>query len=391
MLQTLIVWSLVAALAYLAALTLAAIVLALRSAAQGAGALDDGYSFSASRFSIPASLVVPVTAEAQWRDAPSTIAALLDLNYTTFEVIVVADQLPPASWDALKTEWQLEAREIFFRASLGTAPVRMMYRSARDPRLVVVLKTPGSAADALNCGVNLARFKYVSAIEPGLAFDRDALLRVMKASKGDPARVVGATSHVETRGGWVQHLHAIRSLMESRLVWRRLSSALSPHEAVVVWRRDAVEQAGGFLDVWDPHLEMAVRLQTAAAADAQWEVVRTAEVFGYRRPRAFIDYIRHTLRRQRAAVQALSSLRDADTSARTMLLYFFVSGVLTPFAQAWTIVATAACAALGWLPWTDVGLAVWLLVAGHGAVGAASQLVRGDLAPAPDTAVRTAA
>jgi hypothetical protein len=391
MFQALIFWSLVAALAYLATVTAAAVVLALRSAAHGAGALDDRYSFTASRFSIPASLIVPVTAADQWREAPATIDALLALNYTTFEVVVVADELPPAPWDAFKREWELEAREIFFRASLGTEPVRMMYRSARDPRLVVVHKTPGSAADALNCGVNLARFKYVSAVEPGLAFDGDALRRAMTTPKGDPARVVGATSHVEMQGGLLQRWHSIRSLMDSRLVWRRLSAALSPHEAVVVWRRDAVEQTGGFRDAWDPHLEMAVRLQTAAAADAQGQVVRTAEIFGHRRPRGFVDYVRRAIRRQRAALQVLSSMRGAGSGARTMLLYFFVSGVLTPFAQVWTIVATAACGALGWLPWRDAALAVWLIVAGHGAVGAAARLVRGDLSPAPDAPAGTAA
>lgn len=381
MVQAVATASLVAALVYLAAFAAIAVLLALRFAARGGAARGDRQSFLASRFSIPVSLVVPVTGGAPWRDAADTIAALVDLNYPAFEVIAVADDLPASAWDAFRQEWGLEAREIFFRLSLDTAPIRMMYRSAHDPRLIVVHKTAGSPADALNCGVNLARFRYVCAVEPGLVFDRDALLRAMTGPIEDPARIVGATSHVEIRGGFVQRLHSIRSLMDSRLVWRHLQAALGPREAVVVWRRDAVEHAGGFDNVWDPHLDLMVRLQTAMAADAAGQVVRTAEVFGYRRPRTALDHLRHTVRRQQAALRALASWRRVDASTRTMIAYFFASEVVTPCTQAWVIVATTASAAWGWLPWIDVGAAVLLLAAGRASIGAAARLVRGVTLP----------
>ena len=50
-------------------------------------------------------------------------------------------------WERLKSEWKLEAREFFYRAALPTAAVRMIYRSARDLRLIVVDKTPASGSE----------------------------------------------------------------------------------------------------------------------------------------------------------------------------------------------------------------------------------------------------
>lgn len=384
-LETLLVSSIVAALAYLVAMTIAVVVLALRLGGRREDPVDDRYALSASRFTIPVSLIVPLSPAAGYTETAATIAALLGLNYPELEVIVVAEELPKAVWESVKDAWDLKAREFFYRASLATAPIRMMYRSSRDPRLMVVNKTPGTPADALNCGVNLARFRYVSAVEPGVVFDADALLRAMTAPLRDPARVVGATSHVEISGGTLQRLRSIRSLMDSRVVWRNLHAALGPRDAVVVWRRDAVEQSGGFSTAAaDPHLEMMVRLQTSTAPGVRGQVVRTAEIFGRRQARPLVEHVRLTARRQLAALQAVSSLLAAGPNTRVMLGYFFVSEVLTPCVQAWVIVATAAGAAAGWLPWVDVALAVLLMAIGHASVCGAALLLRGAASLAPD-------
>jgi hypothetical protein len=395
LLQAMVIASIGVAVLYLAALTTAVVVLALRVGDRDDDTVDDRQAFSASRLTIPVSIVVPVAAGARWAEVAATIEALLGLRYPTFEVIVVADDLTGGAWDPTKAQWRLEAREIFFRAWLDTAPIRMMYRSARDRRLIVVHKTPGSSADALNCGVNLARFRYVCAVAPGITFDNDALLRAMAAPLDDPANVVGATSHVEIRGGALQRLHSVRSLMKSRILWRHLEGVLGPRDAVVVWRRDAVEQAGGFsTNATDPQLDMMVRVQNpkhVPGASVPGRIVRTAEVFGRRPSRSVIEDIREMVRRQRAALEAASTLRAETSAVRLMLAYFFVSELLTACVQLWVIVATALAAAAGWLPWADAGWAVLLLAAGHGVVGAAALLVRGAVSHAPEAQDRAAA
>lgn len=382
-LELLTAWSIGLALFYLFAATLTVVVQAVRLGGRREDPPADHDAMSASRFTIPVSLIVPVVGGADGEAVDPTIAALLALNYPQLEVIVIADG--PSASEPLKAAWQLEARELFYRAALPTAPVRMMYRSARDSRLLVVHKTPGKLADALNCGVNLARFRYVVVVEPGVLFEADALLRAVTAPLRDPAAVVAATSHIEIAGGTLQRLRSIRSLMHSRVLWRTSGPALGPCDAVVVWRRDAVAQSGGFSsDAADPHLDMMVRLQTSSSAAARGAVVRTNEIFGQRPARSMVDHVRRTARWQVAALQAVSALVAAGPNTRAMLGYFFVAEVFTPCVQAWAMLATMAGAAAGYWPWVDVVFAALLLALGQAIVTCAALLLRGSVSHAPD-------
>jgi hypothetical protein len=391
LLQTLTLVSIALALVYLVATTAAGLVLALRAGGRREIQAEDHDALSESRFTIPVSLIVHLTHRSP--NADDTIAALLGLNYPEIEVIVVTERATPAIWDAMKREWQLEAKEFFYRQSLPTAPVRMIYRSERDARLMVVDKAPGAPADALNCGVNLARFRYVSAVAPGLVFDADALIRAMTAPMRNPAVVVGATSHVEvdapagsarTMTRVFQRLASMRSIMESRIVWRTLRNGFAPRDAVVVWRRDALVLSGGFsTTAADADLDMMVRLQTSTAPGVGGQIVRTAEIFGCVEPRALSAAMAATARRQLAALQAISLLVRSKRSDTPALMYFAGAELLTPLAQGWLVCATAIGAAGGWITKGDFMLVVLLLSLGNAILSGAALLLRGSAPDAP--------
>ena len=377
--SVLVAWSIGIALIYLVATVLALVVLAVRIGGFRATPPSDHDEMFSSRFTIPVSLIVPVSTGSDSRAVNDTITALLGLNYPKFEIIVVADG--PA--DALVAAWDLKAREVFYRAALATAPVRMLYRSSRDARLLVVAKGAANLADALNCGVNLARFRYVIAVEPGVTFDAEALLRILTAPLRDPATVVGATSHVEIGPGTLQRLRSIRSMMYSRLIGQT-APAIGSLDTVVVWRRDAVAQCGGFAAAAvDPHLDMSVRLQSSTAV-ARGPVVRTAEVFGRRNRRPFAEYVQAMARRQASAVQTVVSLIATGSGTRAMLASFVLVELLTPCLQAWVAVGTMWGAAAGWWPWVNVALAVVLLAFGQAVLSCAALLLRGSRILAPD-------
>jgi cellulose synthase/poly-beta-1,6-N-acetylglucosamine synthase-like glycosyltransferase len=140
------------------------------------------------------------------------------------------------------------------------------YRSRSDPRLLVVRKANGGKADALNCGLNYARYRYVLGVDGDTIYRADALLRGMRLAVQDPARVVGITSHVAIsfeperslaeRDGRrtvdrsmfsnFQHLDYLRSFLNNRLGWTRLGFMLCSVGAFHIWRRDVLEEVGGF-------------------------------------------------------------------------------------------------------------------------------------------------
>jgi hypothetical protein len=417
-LHSLLLSSVMVSLAYLVALAGAAVVCALKYGGRREQPVDDHDALAASRFTIPVSLIVPLGANAA--SARETTASLLALSYSEFEVIVVAGEQPDESLDALKKEWELSAHELFYRQSLPTSAVRRIYRSARDARLLLVEKTASGRADALNCGVNVARFRYASVVDAGVVFEPDALLRAMSAPLRDPANVVAASSHVEVRGDDArdlgaaaarQWLQSIRSLLDSRIAWRALRKGLGPQGAVVVWRRDALLQMGGFsTGAADPDLDMMVRLQMslppsspqpdashlphpthppsvsspATESRATPAVVRTTEIFGRvdagRRGSSLTD----VARRQRAVLEALTAGRRGGGEARRTLAYFTISQCITPLLIAWVVAGTAIGAGAGWWGWREVALALVLLSFGQALVSSAALLLRGSAPGAPD-------
>ncbi len=390
-LQILVTTSVGIALAYLGGVSVMSVVAALRAGGRREDAPDSYEALAASPLTMPVSVVVPVgTAER----ASQALLALLDLAYPEFEVIAIVE---PAGegMDALIAEWQLESREFFYRRTLETAPVRRIFRSQRDARLMVVEKDADHSSDALNCGVNLARYRFVAVVPPTVTFDRDALLRAMAPALRDPVSIVGVGSHLERipadrksvdRSARFQRLQSIRSLMFTRLFWGHLRRGLGPEDGVVIWRRDAVLQANGFArNVADPDLDMMFRLQHGVGGEDR-RFVRNEDAFGQTGTRSPKDVRAAAQRRQHAVLEMSTAWGPGATQSvglRTFA-YFLESELVTPVAQLWVVLATVGGAAAGWFTWTSALLAVLLLSFGTAVVSAAALLLRGAHPGSPE-------
>jgi GT2 family glycosyltransferase len=397
--QFLVTLSIVVALAYLAIVAATAVIAALHAGGRREDTGDGHEALSVSRFTIPVSIIVPVTDPQA--SVSRAIASLLALNYPEFEVVVVVDGASPQMVDALTREWQLEAREFFYRRTIATAEVRRIYRSGRDSSLIVIDKAAGGYGDAVNCGVNVARYRYFMSLSPEVIFDDDALLRIMAAALRDPGTVVGASNHVErgattarlatgdratsSAGAIFERLASARSLMDSRLAWRHLGAGLGPNGAVVVWRRDAVVKVQGFSSTAaDADLDMMFRLQTTGA-DGAARFNRGVDVFGRVGPQPMRGAIGMAGRRQLAALQIVwARLRGGGAFDPKTLAYFIQSELVTPLAQAWIVAATVVGAGLGWFTWTTVVLALVALSFGGAAVTAVALLSRGATSGSPE-------
>lgn len=256
-------------LGYLALTTLGYVVLVALGGVETAvrrheGGSDDFATLSTSRFTIPVSVIVPA-----YNEEPliaSTVRALLELDYPEHEVVVVNDGSSDGTLDRLKEVFDLEPYEAFVRSLFPSTEVRSMYRSSRHPNLVVVDKENGGKADTLNAGLNVARYRYVCGVDADTWFERSALLKGMRLVVQDPARVVGVTSYLTTardperaladppgrrRVGLnlldsYQHLDFLRSFFNNRIAWSRGGFMLCSPGAFQIWRRDVLEEVGGY-------------------------------------------------------------------------------------------------------------------------------------------------
>jgi cellulose synthase/poly-beta-1,6-N-acetylglucosamine synthase-like glycosyltransferase len=253
-----------------------------------------------SRFTIPVSLIL--TLDDSSADLPGAINRLLSLRYPELELIVVVSGATDPL-DTLKLACELMPCELFFRRTLQTRSVRAIFRSATEPRLLVVDKLPGGEGDALNCGVNLARYRYVCAVDPEVTYHPDSLLEAMQVALEDPAVVVGVTSLAitpvqtadDTAGGPASAGFATALLYLARartrlltIARRRLDLPPTGHPGFTIWRRDAVVEVGGFVpDGAAPHGEMIFRMHQHFRTDRKrYRIVHVSEPVGVLEPAA---------------------------------------------------------------------------------------------------------
>jgi biofilm PGA synthesis N-glycosyltransferase PgaC len=225
---------------------------------------EDYGVLASSRFTIPVSVIVAAYDEES--AIVSTVDSLLALDYPEHEVIVVNDGSNDGTLERLRETFRLEPYEMFVRRVFETEEVRSIYRSAEHENLIVVDKENGGKADALNVGLNVARFRYVCGVDADTVFDRNALLKGMRLVVQDPARIVGVTSHLTIARDpeqamaappgkrpidrspllAYQHLDYLRAFFNNRLAWSKLGFMLCSVGAFQIWRRDVLEEVGGY-------------------------------------------------------------------------------------------------------------------------------------------------
>jgi cellulose synthase/poly-beta-1,6-N-acetylglucosamine synthase-like glycosyltransferase len=259
--QTLFWYYVATNLAYLAML-----VIALKTSAQHQRRLESHRLswFKDTPMTPPITIIAPAhNEEASIRVA---IRNLLELDYPQLEIIVVNDGSADRTLEELRDEFRLRAVRAVYVAEVKSAPVRGLYRSDVDSRLLVVDKEAGgSKADAVNAGLNAATSPYVCIVNSDSVLERDALLRIMVPVLEDPKRVVAVGGIVrvlngsEIENGQLRRVRLPRKSIEAIQVIEYLRAFLIGREACAqgnmltiisgafgLFRTDLVRAVGGY-------------------------------------------------------------------------------------------------------------------------------------------------
>jgi cellulose synthase/poly-beta-1,6-N-acetylglucosamine synthase-like glycosyltransferase len=210
-----------------------------------------------------------------------SVRALLALDYDSREIVVVNDGSSDGTLAVLTEAFQLVAAPHAFAEPLATAPVRGVYRSIREPALVVVDKENGRCkADASNAGINAASGTLVLIIDADTVLEPDALSRAAVPFLEDPAMVAvggnvaivngcridaGRIVDVMLPRSWLarfQIVEYMRAFLLFRLTCASLNAVVLISGAFGLFRRDAVIAVGGYdRTAIGEDFDLTVRLQ----------------------------------------------------------------------------------------------------------------------------------
>jgi cellulose synthase/poly-beta-1,6-N-acetylglucosamine synthase-like glycosyltransferase len=218
----------------------------------------------ASTFAPPISILVP--AHNEEKNIVESVRSLLALDYPELEVIVINDGSTDSTLSQLREHFELMQTDMLHVSEIPTRPVRGVYMSGTDRRLLVLDKeSSGRKADALNAGLNAASSPFVCAVDADAVLEKDALLRIMAPVLSDPNRVVATGGIVRVvngtavEGGVVrrvrlphnylevlQVIEYLRAFLIGRQGWAHFNMLLLISGAFGVFRRDVCRQIGGF-------------------------------------------------------------------------------------------------------------------------------------------------
>jgi cellulose synthase/poly-beta-1,6-N-acetylglucosamine synthase-like glycosyltransferase len=218
----------------------------------------------ASPLATPISIVVP--AHDEEAAVVECTRGLLNLRYPQFEVIVVDDGSTDATFERLRAAFDLAEIPKVIRTEIPALGKVLSVHAPRnrEPLLVVRKQSIGRPADAVNTGVNAARYPLVCRVDADSYLDADALLAVVQPFIEDPRQVVaaGATIRVANAcvirsgrvveshmpAGWLPPIQAVeylRSFLLGRAGWSQVRGMLFISGAFGLFRRDVFELAGG--------------------------------------------------------------------------------------------------------------------------------------------------
>jgi len=235
---------------------------------------------SLTAYQPPVSMLVPAFNEE--RTIVSSVRSLLRLNYPQFEIVLINDGSSDGTLQAIIEAFGMVEFPEAYRRRIPTKAVHKIYASARYPQVRLIDKENGGKSDALNAGINCARYPMFCAMDADCILQQDSLGRVVRPFLEDPRTVaVGGVIRVlngcTVHDGMLEKVELPRSLLPmfqlveylraflfGRLGWSPLNALLVISGAFGVFYKERVIAVGGYRSgTVGEDMDLVVRLHLA--------------------------------------------------------------------------------------------------------------------------------
>jgi cellulose synthase/poly-beta-1,6-N-acetylglucosamine synthase-like glycosyltransferase len=241
-------------------------------------------------FAPPVTIVVP--AHNEEANILRTLQSLMQ-QYPQYEIVVVNDGSSDRTLEVLTQAYSLKPFPEAYRARLKTRPVHAIYQSTADARLRVIDKENGGRGDAVNAGVNVARYPWICRVDADSILQRDSLMLIVEPLLEDPTVVAcGGTIRVangcrSADGRFVeadlpgtplvlfQVIEYLRAFLYGRMGWSPMNAHLIISGAFGIYHKETFVAAGGYRqDTVGEDMELIVRLHRTLSAQRKRYAIR---------------------------------------------------------------------------------------------------------------------
>ncbi len=212
---------------------------------------------------VPVSILVPAYNEEI--TIVSTVRSLLNLEYKLYEIIIVDDGSTDTTARALIDAFQMRQIARPIHRVIPCHPDQAIFET-QDYKVPITLicKENGGKADALNMGINAARYPYFVCMDADSVLQYDSLEKVVRPviEDGNVVAVGGAVrpcNGVEIQNGRVvsyhmpskllpcmQVLEYDRSFLAARILFDRFNGSIIISGAFGLFKKSTVIDAGGY-------------------------------------------------------------------------------------------------------------------------------------------------
>lgn len=225
----------------------------------------------------PVSILLPAYNEET--SIVSSVQSLLKINYPEFEIVVVNDGSTDKTLEALVQAFSMVDFPEAYRQRIETAHLRGTFASTKFPRVRIVDKDNGGKPDALNAGINVARYPLFCVVDADCILQPDSLSRVVRPFLEDPdtiasGGVVRVLNGCKVEDGFLkkvdlpkailptfQLVEYLRAFLFGRMGWSPIGAMLIISGAFGVFYKERVIAIGGYrTDTVGEDMDLVVRL-----------------------------------------------------------------------------------------------------------------------------------
>lgn len=229
---------------------------------------------------VPVSIIVPAYNEEVTIEA--TVRSLLALEYKLYEIVVVDDGSNDSTSQKVIDAFEMKRVNRPIRRQINCQEEEFVYESqGQKVPITLIRKRNGGKADALNMGINAARYPWFLCVDADSALQYDSLEKIVRpVLEHDHVVAVGGAvrpcNGAEIEHGRVVHyrlprnllacmqvLEYDRSFLAARILFDKFNGNIIISGAFGLFRKDVVIDAGGY----DSHtvgedMELVVKLHT---------------------------------------------------------------------------------------------------------------------------------